>query len=286
MRGATVLATGPLAVIEDLGRTGGSGSGVGRSGAADRGALRQGNRAVGNEEGAAAVEVTFGGLSLRVGDEPLGFCVSGAVGEVRVDDRGVGSHTVGVAPAGSTLTIEPPRLGLRSYLCLRGGVDVPPVLGSRSRDVLAGLGPAPLSEGDELPVGAAYGELPGVDNLPWLRQDEVVVVRAVRGPRDDWLADADVLVRSDWQVSDRSNRVGIRLSGATLERGREGELPSEGAWRGAVQVPPGGEPVLFLADHPVTGGYPVVAVVVDEDVDRLAQLQPGQSLRLEWVSAP
>lgn len=285
-RSLTVRATGVLALVQDLGRRGGSGIGVGRSGAADRGSLRQGNRALGNDEGTAGVEVTYGGLDVEVGDALLWLCVSGARGEVTVDDRGVGSHTVVAAPAGSRVRLSPPVAGLRSYLCVRGGIDVPEVMGSRSRDVLSGLGPEPLTPGDILPIGPALGDFPGVDSLVCPRLDETVELRAVPGPRADWVCDHDLLVSQPWQASDRSNRVGMRLSGAAFERAGHDELASEGVWRGAVQVPPSGEPVLFLADHPVTGGYPVIAVVIDEDVDRAAQVQPGQSLSFRWVNIP
>ncbi len=160
------------------------------------------------------------------------------------------------------------------------------MLGSRSRDVLAGLGPEPLGEGDALAVGGATGPVPDVDAVaPPVRAAGGVVLRAVRGPRDGWVRDVDLLTSAWWTVTERSNRVGARLEGPALAPAGDEQLPSEGAWRGAVQVPPGGEPVLFLADHPVTGGYPVVAVVVDEDVDRAAQLRPGDQVRLRWVGA-
>jgi allophanate hydrolase subunit 2 len=112
------------------------------------------------------------------------------------------------------------------------------------------------------------------------------VLRAVPGPRADFLADPQELFRTTWTASARSDRVGMRLEGGRLERNGPGELPSEGMVRGAIQVPPGGEPVLFLADHPVTGGYPVAAVVVDRDVDRAAQVRPGQSVRFVPARPP
>ncbi|MGJ9422612.1 biotin-dependent carboxyltransferase family protein [Aeromicrobium sp. CF3.5] len=286
MRSLTVHASGPLALVQDLGRAGQAGIGVGRSGAADRTALRQGNRALGNDESAAGVEVTGGGLDVEVGDELIMMCVSGARCDVTIDGGAVGSHSVVSAPAGSRVRLGPPTGGLRAYLCVRGGVDVPEVMGSRSHDVLSGLGPDPLAAGEVLPVGASRGEFPQVDYLVCPRWDDPVVLRAVLGPRQGWVTDPDLLVAQPWQATQDINRVGMRLSGATFERARPDQLPSEGIWRGAIQVSPSGEPVLFLADHPVTGGYPVVAVVIDEDVDRAAQVQPGQSLTFRWVEAP
>lgn len=280
-----VRRTGPLALVEDLGRPGHAAIGVGRSGAADRGALRLANRAVGNPEGAAGIEVLLGGLELEVVGGSVTLCVTGAPAPVRVGARAAGSSYVTTARAGEVVRLGVPAVGLRSYVAVRGGLDVPAVLGSRSRDVLAGLGPEPLAEGDELPVGAPVGAVPDADWLPPLRLPDVVELRVVRGPRDGWLSDADRLPATAWTVSDQSDRVGVRLLGDPLAHRDAGrQLPSEGAWRGAVQVPPGGEPVLLLADHPVTGGYPVVGVVVDADVDRAAQARPGQQVRFRWVS--
>ncbi len=281
-----VLAPGPSCLVEDLGRPGASGLGVGRSGAADRGALRAANRAVGNPEGAAALEVTLGGLRLVVLDAPAWLCVTGAPCPVEVDGRAVGSHgLLGLRP-GQVVALGPPPYGLRSYVAVRGGLAVPEVLGSRSRDVLAALGPEPVVEGDELPVGEPRLPFPGVDALVPPPDPGPVALRVVRGPRDDRFVDAEALVATSWTVSERSNRVGLRLSGGVLaHRDPTRQLPSEGMGRGAVQVPPSGEPVLLLADHPVTGGYPVLAVVVDADVDRAAQLRPGQGLRFRWATA-
>jgi biotin-dependent carboxylase-like uncharacterized protein len=285
-RALRVHATGPLALVQDLGRHGLSGVGVGRSGAADRGALRQVNRALANPDDAAAVEVTFGGLEVEVLDDGLWCCVTGAPGPVRVDGRDVGSHAVFFADPGTRVVLDRPAAGLRSYLGVRGGVAAEQVLGSRATDVLSGLGPDPIAVGDVLPVGAPGDRFPEVDSVAPPDLTGEVVLRAVRGPRDGWVRDADALVASAWSVTDRSNRVGMRLGGHSLHPAGDQELPSEGAWRGAVQVPPSGEPVLFLADHPVTGGYPVVAVVVDADVDRAAQLRPGDPVRFRWMEAP
>lgn len=278
-----VRRAGPLTLVQDLGRPGHAAIGVGRSGAADRGALRLANRAVGNPEGAAGLEVLLGGLELEA-TGTVTICVTGAPAPVRVGDRDVGSSYVATARAGEVIRLGVPERGLRSYVAVRGGIDVPAVLGSRSRDVLAGLGPEPLAAGDELAVGTRSGPLPVADLLPPLRLPEVVELRVVRGPRDDWLADADALATTPWRVSDESDRVGMRLLGAPLlHRDPDRQLPSEGAWRGAVQVPPGGEPVILLADHPVTGGYPVVGVVVHDDVDLVAQVRPGQEVWFTWV---
>jgi biotin-dependent carboxylase-like uncharacterized protein len=282
-----VRRTGPQSLVEDLGRRGLSTIGVGRSGAADRASLRLANRMVANPDGAPALEVTLGGLEVEVTEGVAWVCVTGAPAPVHVDGREVGPGCVVAVRQGSVLRLGQPTAGLRSYVAVRGGLAVPAVLGSSSHDVLSGLGPAPLAEGDELLVGEPPDRHPDLDHVPVPSISEEVVLQAVRGPRDDWVTDVQGLVERAWTASERTNRVGMRLTGGRLDHAApDRQLPSEGALRGAVQVPPSGEPVVFLADHPVTGGYPVVAVVVDADVDRAAQVRPGQTVRFAWVEQP
>jgi biotin-dependent carboxylase-like uncharacterized protein len=268
-----VLEAGPLTTVQDAGRLGQGALGVGRSGAADRAAYALANRLVGNAAGAAALEVTFGGLALRA-EADVVIVTTGA--------RCAGSpahNAPGVLRAGQELRLGTPATGLRTYVAVRGGLAVEPVLGSRSTDVLAGLGPAVVAAGDTLPVGPPGAPMPSVDLAPVADPAAGDVVLAVSpGPRRDWFPDGvwRLLLSSPYAVTSESNRVGLRLDGPTLARHGADELPSEGMVRGALQIPPSGLPVLFLADHPVTGGYPVLAYVDDDDVDRCAQLRPGQ----------
>lgn len=284
-----VRATGPLALVEDLGRPGHATLGVGPSGAADQAALRVANRLLGNLETAAAVEVTLGGLNLVVRGGDLWVSVAGAPALLRVSGTASGHHGVVLLRDGDELSVGMPERGLRTYVAVRGGVDVPEVLGSRSTDVLSGIGPSPLAAGDVLPVGTEAGSFPSMDVLPDFGTGggDGVELRVIRGPRDNWVADIEALVRASWTAAEDSNRVGMRLEGMRMDYRAEQQdgrqLPSEGVTRGAVQVPPNGRPVLFLADHPVTGGYPVIAVVVDADVDRAAQVRPGQPVKLRWT---
>ncbi|MGY1744341.1 5-oxoprolinase subunit C family protein [Blastococcus sp. SYSU D00695] len=276
-RTVTVLATGPLTTVQDLGRPGRGALGVGRSGAADRAAAALANRLLGNDPDAALLEVTLGGLVLRA-DADLLVVTTGA--------RCPGSpahNAPALLPAGARLRLGAPGTGLRTCVGVRGGIAVEPVLGSRATDLLSGLGPPVVSAGDVLAVGPPSGPLPGVDLAPLPDPPGgEVAVRVLPGPRRDWFGgDAWAsLTAQAWVVTAESNRVGLRLDGEPLHRARAGELPSEGMVRGALQVPPSGLPVLFLADAPVTGGYPVLAYVADADVDRCAQLRPGQVLRL------
>lgn len=274
----TVLATGPLALLQDRGRPGLGAMGVGRSGAADRSSHDLANRLVANDTGAATIEIVLGGLRVRA-EVGLTVAVTGAPAPVDVDGTPVGHACVLRLRPGAVLSMGLPSTGLRTYLAVRGGITVDPVLGSRATDTLSGLGPPPLEQDMVLPVGPAPHAAPTLDQAPvFLPERGTVVLRARAGPRDDWISD-DLFGRA-WTVSQHSDRIGARLDGEPLGLvPARGELPSEGVVRGAVQVPPSGQPVLFLVDHPVTGGYPVVAVVNDADVDRAAQARPGQTIQ-------
>ncbi|MDL5156396.1 biotin-dependent carboxyltransferase family protein [Actinomycetospora termitidis] len=276
-----VLATGPQVTVQDLhGRPGRADLGVGVSGAADRRALALANRLVGNDVDAAGLEVTFGGFAASFPTTAV-VALTGAPSPVTIDGRATDPHRPVVVPAGSQVRLGTPPTGLRTYVAVRGGIAVDPVLGSRSTDVVSGLGPAVVAEGDELPIGPRpAAAVPWIDLAAPPRSDGVL--RVVLGPRDDWFTDPGVLLRSTWTVTEDANRVGFRLDGPELARAEgfaDAELPSEGVIRGSIQVPPSGRPTVFLADHPVTGGYPVIGVVVDADTDVAGQLRPGEAVR-------
>lgn len=275
-----VEATGPLSLVQDAGRPGRGAWGVSPSGAFDRGALRQVNRLLGNEPGAAAIEVLGGGLALRA-EESHVVAVTGAVGSVTIDGSAVTHGRAVPVAAGRVLRLGPPTTGLRTYVGVAGGFDVPAELGSRATDTLAGLGPAPLRAGDVLPTGRPSSVPDLEDVLPLGGQGELVLP-VVLGPRSDWFTAAAVrrLLEEPWQVSPASDRIGVRLQGPPLDRTVTAELPSEPCVRGSIQVTADGQPIVLGPDHPVTGGYPVIGVVVDADTDRLAQARPGQVVRL------
>ena len=276
MRALTVLDPGPLTTVQDGGRPGLAHLGVPRSGWLDAPAARLGNRLVGNKPGAAGLETTVGGVTVRA-EEALTVAVTGAPADVTVDGRAVAWAEPVSVPAGAVLHVGPARHGLRSCLAVSGGIDVPAVLGSRSTDSLSGLGPPPLVRGQVLPVGPARRPRPA--DAPRQRPADGVF-RVSAGPRADWVeGGVRRLGETEWTVAADSNRVALRLTGEALVRGREGELPSEGLVLGAVQVPPDGQPLVFLADHPTTGGYPVVGVVEAADLWQCAQLRPGEPVR-------
>ncbi|MGM9471712.1 carboxyltransferase domain-containing protein [Pseudarthrobacter sp. YS3] len=302
--GLRILSPGLQSLIQDLGRSGHAGLGVSSAGALDRSSVRRANRIVGNQPSAAVVETVAGGLRVQaVGDQVL--AVAGAPSALTVvtpsdvpdsadADGGLPERVREVPMAtafalldGEILTIGAPERGFRSYLAIRGGVEAEAVLGSRSTDTMSGIGPAPLAAGQLLGAGVATAS--NVVGNPELQPDfpdnGVTVLDIVPGPRDDWVdaAALESLCSQDWAVTPRSNRVGMRLAGEPLRRSRDGELASEGTMAGALQIPPEGQPVLFLADHPITGGYPVIGVVVDHQLDLAAQIPIGGSIRFRWA---
>ncbi|MGW5386609.1 5-oxoprolinase subunit C family protein [Nocardia sp. NPDC003963] len=279
---------GPSATVQDLGRPGWFGSGVGPAGAADRGALRLANRLVGNPQGAAGIEVLLGGLTLRA-ESPLLVAVTGAPAPATVDGTPVGHASVLHLEPGRRLRLGFTRTGLRSYIGVRGGLDIAPVLGSRSYDTLSGIGPPPLRGGESVPIGPPLGEWPNIEQAPQPPPPGTLEIHALPGPRDDWFTDPSALFTGCWTVSADTDRIGARLDradGPPLQRISADELATEGMALGSVQVPPSGQPVVFLADHPITGGYPVIAVVADADIDRMAQARPGQLIRFRRTTGP
>jgi biotin-dependent carboxylase-like uncharacterized protein len=275
----TVLRTGPLTVVKDTGRPGHAHQGVAPTGAVDRGAYARANALAGNPAGAAVLECTLGGLRLRA-DEPVVVVLTGTDAVLDVDGARSGVEEVVEVPTGATVSVTMPRRGLRSYLAVRGGFAVPEVLGSRSTDQIGGIGPARLAKDDVLPVGPATAA-PEPAAPPPATADPGEPLDVDLGPRDDWFTAEAVatFLSAEYTVSPESNSVGLRLDGPALDRARGSELPSEGVVRGSVQVPPNGRPIIFQADHPVTGGYPVIAVLTPAAADRVAQARPGARLR-------
>jgi biotin-dependent carboxylase-like uncharacterized protein len=272
-----VREVGASVLVEDLGRPGWAHLGVPRSGALDGPAAALAQRLVGNDASAAGLEVLLGGLVVTT-DHGVWVAVTGAPCEVTVDGRQRELSAPVWLPAGGTLWLGRPAAGVRSYLAVAGGIVVEPVLGSRSTDTLGGIGPPPVAVGDVLPVGEPPGSPAPVDTP---RPPGSGPVRLRPGPRADRVdGDAlEMLCRTSYAVSPDSDRIGLRLIGDPLPLSRTDELPSEGMVLGAVQVPPDGRPVVFLADHPTTGGYPVVAVVEAADLWQCAQVRPGEQVR-------
>ena len=284
-------------LVQDAGRHGMAGLGISPSGALDQPAMRQANRLVGNPVHTPVLENLLGGLRLRCHGHAT-LAVTGAAVPLTLhsaDGRQwpLPSHAVVALDDGDVLAVGAPTAGVRCYVAVRGGWQVAPVLGSCATDTLAHVGPPALQAGQRIAIGALPpqalratqpAEVAPV-NLP--RPGDEVTLDVLAGPRTDWFAsDALALLEQQtWQVTPQSNRIGLRLHGAQpLARARHDELPSEGTVTGAIQVPAGGQPVLFLADHPLTGGYPVIAAVARHHLPLAAQLPVGCRLRFRLVA--
>ncbi len=301
VNGLRIVDPGLQSLLQDAGRHRRGNLGVPVSGAADISSFHQANRLVGNPVGTAVIENLTGRLEIQaIADQVM--AVTGAQPEIWItpapDDeqrsvRQVSPNAPFVLLHGERLRLEPTGHGLRSYVAVRGVFTVADTLGSLSTDTLSGLGPEPLAAGQVLgvqpPNRTQVVGAPEPSTLPIPDAQGVYTLRVIPGPRDDWFGAAGLerFTGQEWSVSSDSNRVGIRLDtqGLALERTRDGELSSEGVARGSLQVPPSGLPVLFLADHPVTGGYPVIATLISEDLSAAAQLPVGSKLRFAVVSA-
>lgn len=291
------VLTAPVpALFQDLGRFGQTGQGVSASGALDQGAFKAANRVVGNPVNAPCLEIIPGGFSFEVSGRAV-MALTGAPCPISIRDasgrisKAETYHPISLE-AGDIVTLGHAPRGMRSYLAVRGGFRVKPVLGSASTDTLAVVGPDPVTTGALLTVDSetsnltsvSLSEMPAFDHPA---PGEIVTLDVIMGPRSDWFTQTGIATLSGqlWQVTPQSNRVGIRLAGeVSLERKDRAELPSEGTATGAIQVPHSGQPVLFLADHPLTGGYPVIGTVADYHLDLAGQIPVNARIRFRPVT--
>ncbi|EJB08181.1 allophanate hydrolase subunit 2 [Rhizobium leguminosarum bv. trifolii WSM597] len=288
--GIRVIRADRPALYQDLGRGGCSGQGVSTSGAMDRESFRRANLAVGNVQTEGAIEIAFGCFELRA-DRPITVAVTGATCPLTIRTASGqqlrATHGEAIAlDEGDELVLGFPDRGSRSYLALRGGFAVDPVLGSVSVDTLAKIGPDPITEGDFVIPAGRHAHAVGLGGpSPQLPDDKLpVTLDVILGPRVDWFTPngVETFLEQEWVVTPESSRIGIRLAGArTIERIDDAELQSEATVLGAIQVPHSGQPVLFAADHPLTGGYPVIAVVAAHHLDLAGQLPIGARIRFK-----
>lgn len=290
---------GLLTTVQDLGRRGMQQHGVSRGGAMDTVAHRVANLLVGNDEGAAALECTLLGPALEFVDESVVALAGGDLGAT-LDGRAVPLWSPFIAPPGSVLSFSGPRTGCRAYVAVAGGIDVPPVLGSRATDLIASIGGhegRALAAGDELSTGAHGADLrdrlrAAPDQAPRAGRSLIPaysaapVVRIIRGPEHDRFSAAsrELLVSGEFEVTPQSNRMGLRLTGPSLSLAGLYDLHSSPVTMGTVQVPPSGEPIVLMADHQTIGGYPRIAAVITVDQPLLAQAAPGARVRFREVS--
>lgn len=280
-----VIRPGIQSTVQDLGRPGVRHLGIALGGALDREALILANRLVGNPAGAAGIELVLGAAEfclLRDG----WLALTGADCAATLDGEAVWHGWRWRVHRGQRLRLSAPRHGMRTYLALDGGVVVPPVMGSRATELQAAFGGhqgRALQAGDRLPLGEPLvhdGTLGA-----WLRESDACL-RVLPGPEFDEFEPAAVaaLWQGEWRLSPASNRMGARLDGPTLVRRRGPELASHGVLPGVIQVPPGGQPIVLLADAQTTGGYPRIGCVIEADLWKLAQLRPGARLRFAPVT--
>jgi antagonist of KipI len=291
-----VTRAGFLSSVQDLGRTGFREFGVSTSGALDPFALRVANLLVGNDEGAAGLEITLGGLQLRLNDERIvAWC--GGEFEVEIGSQSLPAAHVARLQARDELKFRPPQIGCRGWLAISGGVDVPIVLGSRSTDLRANFGGfdgRALRDGDVIPLGPRPGSpIPATRISSWTASHDWVsparpnpILRFVRGM--DWTrfnaSSLERLTSEPFTVSPDSDRMGVRLTGPELSRAANVDLISEAVAPGTVQVPPSGQPILLLGDCQTIGGYPKIAHVITVDLGVAAQLRAGDRVRFSEVS--
>lgn len=282
-----VTRPGLLTTVQDLGRWGHQAAGVPVGGAMDTYSLRLANLLVGNPEGATALEVTLLGPTLQA-TTPLLMAVAGAVFDLTVDGVAVPHGSAFELASGASLRFGDRRAGTRAYLAIAGGIATTPVLGSRATHLVSrmgGLGGRALAAGDRLPVGDTPEAAPALratrTPLPLAGRLGSGWLRVLLGPQDDWFTPSavDALLGATFRVSSRSDRMGFRLDGPSLTTRKAAELISEPVAFGALQVPPGGSPILLMADRQTAGGYPKIASVISADLPLAGQLAPGDSVR-------
>ncbi len=292
MKTIEVLDGGFLTTVQDLGRFGYQRYGVPTSGALDLFSLRAANRLVGNPDDAAGIEMTLAGPRLRF-VAPATIALTGAEFGARVDDRPVARWQSTFVEPGATLSFSVPQDGLRAYLAIAGGIDVPRVLGSRStytRSKLGGWEGRALRAGDILAAGGERPALPGGTlHLPLAGRPaygHVHALRVVLGPQDDCFTPEGIrtFLSSAYTVTPQSDRMGYRFSGPTIQHARGADIVSDGTPFGAVQVAGDGVPIVLLADRGTAGGYAKIATVIGPDISRLAQASPGDTVTFKSVT--
>jgi antagonist of KipI len=287
-----VQAPGLLTTVQDLGREGFGPMGVSPSGAADPVALRIGNRLVGNEEGAAGLEMTLHGGTFSF---PMGGVVAltGSDFDSTLDGVPVEPWTSVLADLCQTLRVGPTQAGARCYLCVHGGIAVQDFLGSASTHILSGLGGhegRALRVGDVLKIGAAKAKdlfrPRSLAATAWERLAPRKLLRVTPGPQSEWFPEAaqKIFYESPYRVAEESNRMGIRLEGAPIPAPSGGEMISEGVSLGAIQVPESGKPIILFVEQQTTGGYPKIANVISADLPSVGQLRPRDEIRFQLVN--
>lgn len=284
MSALTICTSGQFTTVQDLGRFGYGSIGVSSAGAADELSLRVGNRLVGNPDASAALEMTFVGATIRV-DAPARIALTGARAPRTTLPMW---RALDLGPQ-DELDIGPMQHGARTYLCIAGGIDIPPVLGSRASHIATGLGPPRCTSGTVLPIGAPFCFAPPTANTDAIdelaRELDRHTLRIVQGPHLHRLPPRclDELLSRGWCINHQSDRIGTRLRGDACSSAAA-DMPTEGTFHGAIQLPPDGQPIILGPDGAPTGGYPIIASVISVDLPALAQRRPNDAIRFTLVS--
>ena len=290
MSAIQVQAPGLLTTVQDLGREGFGPIGVSPSGAADPISLRLGNRLVGNVESTAGLEMTLLGGTFLFSQGAI-VALTGSDFGATLDGATVAVGTSFEVASGQTLRLGSTRSGARSYLCVQGGIAVPPFLRSASTHILSGLGGfdgRPLREGDLLHIGPATKFFRKRAIGPRLSEhlSSRKILRVTPGPQVDWFSESSLRLfyEATYRVGEQSNRMGLRLEGALVSPRGNRQMITEGVSLGAVQVPAGGSPIILFVDQQTTGGYPKIANVISADLHCVGQLRPRDEIRFEQVT--
>ncbi|MDB5592126.1 biotin-dependent carboxyltransferase family protein [Enterovirga sp.] len=288
MSALLVESCGPMTSLQDMGRVGSGRHGISRSGAMDRLALAEANALVGNAPGEGAIELMLAGGAFQAVDGPVRIALTGARMKLSVDGAPVAPSTSVLVPAGARVTVGPAAAGIFGYLAVSGGIAIEPQLGSVSLQPRAGIGGIEgraLRPGDRLPVRPGAPEAAGERTLPPVPLDLEAPIRVVLGPQDNLFPAESVaaFLSNTYTVSDEADRMGYRLSGPTISHLRGYNIVSDGLVQGSVQVPGSGMPIVMMADHQTTGGYPKIATVITADLRVLAQRRSGDTVRFQAV---
>ena len=293
-----VINGGLMTTVQDQGRYGMQAGGMQVSGCMDNLAARIANELVGNAANCAVLETTYLGPELEFTEKAL-VAVAGGEPDVQLAGKAVPAYKAIIVQPGQHLKVNAQKKGMRAYIAVAGGLDVPEVLGSRSTNLklkIGGVAGRKIQPGDEIPVGRpgeyAVGALAGKKAL---RQDavgfgggqpEILEIRAVAGPQEDYFSPEEYerLQQEIYTVSNESDRMGYRLEGRPVENTRQQDLITDGIVFGSVQIPPNGQPIIMLADHQTTGGYPKIATVATVDLPKLAQAMPGSKLQFKLIT--
>lgn len=284
-----LLFAGPGITVQDGGRHGFLRYGVTGAGPMDPLAHALANRALGNPAGAAAIEISLGGIELTVEGAPVTIALAGGEFQVTLDGQALPPAVVARLEPGARLKVRAGPAGVWSYLAVAGGLDLPPVLGSRAthtRTGMGGLDGRMLQAGDILPVGMAAGEIATGRIVAPLLDRPTESIRVLLGPQDDYFAPDQIgtFLAGPWTIGSRSDRMACFLEGPRLSHKLGFNIPSDGVAMGAIQVPGEGLPIVLMADRQSTGGYPKIATVIGVDLGRLAQARPGRCIGFRAVT--